>query len=143
VRRDAVTRDELQMAGAIPAVRDFLISNQDQWSWWGKGGESRERPAASLAVLRPGMAFEAGTPTEGAAVRLRLWADNTGQGVPRAPRTELVSLEIDGRQKAMREVSTANDRYLIAPAPAGSRGVSARVRVLESKKEVVLTAAIE
>ena len=134
VRRDAVTRDELQMAGAIPDVREFLMKNQDQWTWWGKDGElGSVRGVAGSAASGDGVrSRDAGGR---GAIRLRLWADNTGQGVPRAARTELVSLEIDGRQTAMREVSTANDRYLIAPAPAGSRRVSARVRALSRRRK--------
>jgi hypothetical protein len=143
VRRDVVTRGELQMAGALPHVRDFLMARQNQWIWWGRDGEARERPAASLTVLRPGTPFEAGTPTEGAVVRIRLWADNTGQGVPRAPRAELVSLQIDERESVPREVATQNDRYLICPAPPGARRVTARVRALDSRKETVLTAVLE
>jgi hypothetical protein len=143
VRRDAATSDRLQIAGVLPHVREFLMAHQDQWAWWGKDGAARERPPASLAVLRPGTPFEAGAPAEGVAVRLRLWADNTGQGTPRAPRTELVSLQIDGRDVTPREVASANDRYLICPAPAGARQAVARVRALESKKETLLTAALE
>jgi hypothetical protein len=133
----------LQVAGAIPPVRDFLMEHQDQWVWWGTDGAARERPSAALAVLRAGAPFEAGAPPEGAAVRIRLWADNTGQGVPRTPRAELVSLQFDGRDAAPREVAAQNDRYLICPAPAGARQVSARVRAIESGKETLLTTALE
>jgi hypothetical protein len=138
-RRDAVTKWELQIAGALPHVRDFLMAHSSQWAWWDEQEEARGRPAGVMTVLRPGSPFEAGAPERGLAVRIRLWADNTGQGVPRTPRAELAALEVDGREVIPNAVSAQNDRYLIYAIPdAAARRATARVRALETGKETIL-----
>ena len=141
VRRDAVTKGELQMAGALPHVRDFLLAHRSEWAWWDEQEEARGHPAAVMTVLRRGSLFEAGAPTAGLSLRIRLWADNTGQGVPRTPRAELVSLKVDDREVTPNAVSAPTDRYLIYAIPdSGARRATARVRALGTGKETILTA---
>jgi hypothetical protein len=65
VRRDRITNWETQLAGGAPEVREFVLDRQNEWCWWGKEGAARERPAAAMTVLKPGMRFETGAPEKG------------------------------------------------------------------------------
>jgi hypothetical protein len=72
-------------------------------------------------------------------VRVRLWGDNTGQGLPKEPRTELVSLEVDGKPAEPRAVSTKDDRYFIHQVSTpGSHHAVARVKILSNGAVKVL-----
>lgn len=140
-RYDVATQWKLQTDGTMPHVREFLMAHPEQWTWWGDAGAARERPAAALTVLKPGALFEAGVPQSGVAVRLRLWADNSNQALPKDPRSELISLEIDGNKVTPKEVNTNNDRYLIHHMEAaGARRAVAHVRVKATGKEFRYTA---
>ncbi len=82
------------------------------------------------------MPFEVGAPAQGAALRLRLWQDNTGQALPRAPRAELVELRVNGVRVEPALQETKNDHYLLhafTDTP-GAHQAEARIRVLGSGK---------
>jgi hypothetical protein len=133
VRHDAITHWKTELAGGTPEMRDFVAR-----AW-----RPAQRPAASLVLLRPGMKFEAGAPEQGLALRLRLWAENTTQGLPREPRAELVELRVDGRPVSPALVESRADRYFLlalADTP-GEHRAEARVRVLETGAVVTVTAA--
>jgi hypothetical protein len=86
------------------------------------------------------MPFEAAVPAAGTNIRLRLWADHTGQAVPKEPRAELISLRVDDRVVKPAPVSTAHDRYwLYELQDSNARRVTAVVRVLATGKEVTLS----
>ncbi|MCW5965957.1 MAG: hypothetical protein KIT83_18100 [Bryobacterales bacterium] len=136
VRHDAITGWKTHLAGGTPALREFVARREKQWRWWDDSGQPSRRPAAALTLLRPGMPFEAGAPKQGAALRLRLWQDNTGQALPREPRAELVELRVDGVRVEPVLHEAKDDRYLLhafADAP-GSHQAEARVRVIGSGK---------
>ena len=113
VRHDAVTQWRTHWAGGSDEVRGFVRTREKSWRWWDEKGQVAKRPAGSLVVLRPGMRFEAGTPSEGQAVRLRLSAENNGQGLPQADNVELVDLRIDGKRVETEFRKTREDRYHI------------------------------
>lgn len=134
VRHDAITGWKTHYAGGSPQLRDFVRQREARWRWWDATGAPARRPAASLVLLRPGMRFETGVPTEGIALRLRLWQENTGQGLPREPRTELVRLRVDGREVTPQLVETRSDRYYLhhAPDQPGAHRAEADIRILAS-----------
>ncbi|MGH9632765.1 MAG: prenyltransferase/squalene oxidase repeat-containing protein, partial [Bryobacteraceae bacterium] len=137
VRRDRVTNWKTHLAGGTRDVRDFVSTHKEEWCWWGDS-EKLRRPAAVIAVLKPGMAFEAGAPQRGTAIRVRLWSDNSGQGAPQESRANLVTLEIDGRRVQPEFVEAKNDRfhiYRVDPS-TGKHVASARVRVLATGDDV-------
>ncbi|HVX65086.1 MAG TPA: prenyltransferase/squalene oxidase repeat-containing protein, partial [Bryobacteraceae bacterium] len=140
VRHDAITNWSTHIAGGPPHVREFIRKNSGQWVWWGDEGAPRQRPPAALTVLKPEMPFETAVPAAGTNIRLRLWADHTGQAVPKEPRAELVSLRVDDRVVKPAPVSTAHDRYwLYELQDSNARRVTAVVRVLATGKEVTIS----
>jgi hypothetical protein len=83
------------------------------------------------------MKFEAGAPESGLALRLRLWQENTGRGVPAEPHAELLGLTVDGRKVEPGLVESAEDRYYLAAlddAP-GEHAAEARLRIISSGRE--------
>ncbi|MCC6264160.1 MAG: prenyltransferase [Bryobacterales bacterium] len=114
VRHDEVTGWKTHYAGGSPELREFVNSREAEWRWWGKDGRNSRLPLGALTLLRPGMQFEEGAPSKGFALRLRLAAETTNQGVPKASRAELVSLRVDGQtvDAPLRESKT--DRYHLA-----------------------------
>ena len=94
VRHDSVSGGETWMHGGPPEVLEFVRSRAQQWQWW--NNPSIVRPSVSVVVLTPADEFEAGRPTEGMAIRIRCAWENTAQGLPKKPLTELVALKLDG-----------------------------------------------
>ena len=89
------------------------------------------------------MKFEVGAPTNGLALRLRLWAENTTQGLPKDARTELVALRVDGQAVRPELKESREDRYYLhefADSP-GAHRAEADVRVLDSGKVVTVSTA--
>jgi hypothetical protein len=143
VRKDRVTGGQLQFGAGLPFIQQFAMDHQDQWCWWGKSGETRQRPAAVMTILSPGMRFETHTPHTGKSIRIRLWSDNTGHAKPMQPRAELVSLRIDGTSVHPRLITTDTDRYYIYESiPEGAQVASAVVRVLGTGEEITLRASL-
>jgi len=134
VRHDAVSNWKTELAGGTAAVRDFVMKREREWRWWDDAGKPSRRPVASLVALRPGMKFEVGTPEQGVALRLRLWAENVHMGLPREPLTELVELRVDGQRVEPALHESKEDRYylLALPDAPGTHKAEARIRVLES-----------
>lgn len=143
VRHDAITGWKTHYAGGSPELRDFVQRRAERWRWWDASGAQARRPAAALVLLRPGMRFEAGVPAAGAALRLRLWHENTGQALPREPRTELVRLRVDGAPVEPKLVETRSDRYFLCPAPdtGGAHRAEAEIRLLASGKITTVATA--
>ena len=141
VRHDAVTGWKTHYAGGSDEVRAFVEARRGEWCWWNPAGRPALRPPASVVVLRAGMRFEEGAPAEGAAVRVRLWQDNNGQGLPVQPRTELISLQVNGRLAEAEERKAKNDRYFLYHAAASADiHAEAQVRVLETGEVVAVRA---
>jgi hypothetical protein len=141
VRHDAISGWKTELAGGSPALRDFVMQREREWRWWDEAGKSSRRPVGALVLLRAGLPFEVAAPSEGAALRLRLWAENTTQGLPREARTELVELRVDGRAVKPVLKESREDRYFLhefAETP-GAHRAEADVRVLESGRMVTLS----
>ena len=147
VRHDAATGWKTHMTGGQPPVREFVMKHARQWSWWDEAGHPARRPGASLVLLRPGMPFEAGAPSpaaqEEAALRLRIWHDNSQQGRPTEPRAELIGLRVDGKQASPDLRVTATDRYHLLPLrrSPGEHKAEAEVRHLASGRIEICSAS--
>jgi hypothetical protein len=121
VRHDAVTAWRTQLAGGSPALRDYVLRRAREWRWWDDTGRLVRRPPAVLSLLRPGDRFEAAAPLRGLALRVRLWAENNGQGLPQQDQAELLALRLDGRAVALpAPVRSREDRYYLLPLPDDS-----------------------
>lgn len=126
VRHDSVTGWKTHIAGGTPEIRSFILEHQKEWRWWDDKGQPNRRPVAAL------------TPS-GNSLRIRLWADNTGQGLPRDPRAELLSLVLDGQTVQPVSRDSREDRYWIVEGlPSGKHTARATVKILSSgdKKSV-------
>jgi hypothetical protein len=141
VRHDAVTKWKTHYAGGTPEVRAFVGKREREWRWWDDQGQQARRPPASLVLLRPGMAFEIGTPFTGVSLRLRLWQENTGQALPREPRAELVRMRVDGQTVAPTLTETNDDRYYLLPLSdkPGAHRAEAEVRELLSGRTTTVS----
>ncbi len=111
VRHDAVTRFRTRMLGTGPWwVREAVRRDEAAWRWWGDTPEDIRRPLVSVVAVKPGDAFEAGSPAKGVAIRVRTAWTHSAQGVPVEPIAELVSLDVDGARIATRRVETKGTR---------------------------------
>jgi hypothetical protein len=128
-----------------PEVVEFVRGREAEWRWW--DNPAVRRPAVSVVALTPWTRFEAGAPREGVTVRVRCLWENTAQGRPKAARTELVRMLVDGREVRTTLVADGprgrpNDHYHTyhdaAPA-AGEHTVTAVVRWVESGEEAERT----
>ena len=126
----------LQWSGARPEVRQYIEERQDQWIWWKKS--SPVMPLAAVTLVDAGAPFEAGTPTTGRCVRVRLqWDLGSSPNKPEfvKPLSELVRLSVDGTVLNPITVATQHDRYLLAQLPdVGAHRVSAVLRDLCSSR---------
>jgi hypothetical protein len=143
VRHDGVSRHETWRHG-MPEVLAALAAREAEWRWWGARAEEIQRPAAVLALLRPEDRFEAGRPEAGAALRVRLWWETTGQGVLKQERARLLRLEVDGQAVEPRVMETKNaqgrlaDRYhlvVLQELKAGRHVAVATVERLDNGKQ--------
>ena len=139
VRHDRVSGNETWMHGGPPEVLDFVRQREPQWRWW--DNPSFEHPLVSLVALTPGDEGEAAKPDRGVTLRIRCRWDNTTQGQPKTPRTELIRLEVDGKEvtpmlAATRLKSGAYQdhyHYHAMPDPVpGRHTAAATIRVLET-----------
>ena len=96
VRRDVWTRGRTWLHAGSDAVRDHVLAREAEWRWW--DNPAITRPKVSLVALTPADTLEAGRPERGVALRVRCAWENTAQGLPKAPLSELVRLTVDGRE---------------------------------------------
>jgi hypothetical protein len=138
VRRDAVTNWRTEFAGGSPEVREIVAGREAVWRWWDGRDNQAKRPAASIVVLRPGMPFEVAAPATGLALRVRLRGENSGQGLPQAPRSELVELRVNGRTVQSKADESKHDRYYLVDLPdaPGEHRAEASVRLLDTGRIV-------
>jgi hypothetical protein len=134
VRHDAITGWKTHLAGGSPEVRAFIAERERQWRWWNEDGRPSRRPAVALTVLRPSSRFEVATPSSGTALRLRLWAENSGRGTPQQPRAELIDIHVDGRVVTPTLHESADDRYYLVQLDdsPGTHKALARIRLLDT-----------
>jgi hypothetical protein len=143
IRHDAVSKFTTWMHCGPPEAIEFIRSREGRWRWW--DNPEIRRPLVSIVAVRPEDEFEAARPEKGIVIRVRTAWENTTQGLPKKPITELVKLTVDGvqvspslvekkrRAKAGRGRSrmVLEDHYhqfhMADPAP-GKHTVVARVR---------------
>lgn len=148
VRHDAVTQFRTRMMGGGPGVREFVISREAEWKWWGDRPDDIRRPGLSVAAVAPDDRFEAARPAEGVAICIRTRWVCGNLANPRQPVVELEGLTVDGRPAETRLVEKKDakgiltDRYhvfaMAAPSPgrhtavAEGRNVTTRERCTET-----------
>jgi hypothetical protein len=96
VRHDAVSGFESWLHGGSSAVVNFVRDHEHQWRWW--DNPEIQRPVVSMMALSPGEEFETAAPERGITLRIRCAWKNTTQGLLQEPITELVRLNVDGRE---------------------------------------------
>ncbi len=144
IRHDAVSGGKTWMHGGSTEVVWFVKANERAWRWWDNPGI--ERPLVSIVAVTPQDEFEVARPEKGVAIRVRCAWENTTQGQPKRPLTELVKLLLDGKEttpklvtkKAAGKGAAFADHYHELPLPAlgsGKHTVEAVVRVLATMKE--------
>ena len=141
VRHDAVSGYETWMHGGPPEAVEFVRANESQWRWW--DNPDIQRPLVSIVALTPDDKWEAGRPERGVTVRVRCCWGNTGKGLPKKRKVELIRLEIDGREASTELVAPEaqwgayKDHYhyhhLSDPAP-GHHSATAMVRRVDTKE---------
>jgi prenyltransferase beta subunit len=94
VRHDAVSGGKTWMHG-MPEVIDVVREQWRDWQWW--DNPAIKRPLVSIVALKPSDEFEIGRPSTGVAIRVRCAWENTTQGLPKKPLTELVKLTVAGK----------------------------------------------
>jgi hypothetical protein len=141
VRHDSVSSGETWMHG-MPEVIDEVKRQWRQWQWWDNPGINR--PLVSIVALRPADEFEVGRPEKGIAIRVRCAWENTTQGLPKKPITELVKLLVAGKEVTPDHVirrrpndAMEDDYYLYEwpDPPAGTHRATATVRKMGTREE--------
>jgi hypothetical protein len=146
IRHDALSKYQTWIHGGITGVQEFLRAREVEWKWWRDKPDDLTRPPAIVTLVRAGDEFEKPAPKEGAALRVRCWWETTNQGVPKNQITELVSLSLEGKQLAVKEMNgkgsqgNRNDHCYLASIEnaAGGRAGVATLRVRDSGKTVAL-----
>lgn len=144
IRHDAFTGFNTWMHGGSRAVVEFVRQRERSWRWW--NNPEIERPLVSLVAVTPHDKFESARPDAGVTLRVRCAWENTTQGLPKKPISELVRLTVDGVEttptlaqiKAPRGAAL-EDHYHFVHLPELSPGehtASAVARVVETRKEV-------
>ena len=149
-RRDAVNEFQLHLHGGAPGVAKFVLAHETEWRWWDNPAIARS--LVSIVAVRSEDEFEQGRPQKGVALRVRCQWENTKQGLPKTPRTELVSLAVDGQrltpklvQRKASKGAVWSDVYHLAELPelrAGRHTVEAKVRELKTRQESTHTSVI-
>lgn len=143
VRHDAVSGNKTWMHSGSQQVVEFVREREREWRWW--DNPAIQRPLVSIVAVRPEDEFETARPERGVVVRVRCAWENTAQGLPRKPLTELVKLSVDGAEvsptlvapKAARGAAYLDHyhRFDMANPVPGRHTATALVRVLESGVE--------
>jgi prenyltransferase beta subunit len=137
VRHDTVSAFKTWIHTASTPVLEFVKRHEAQWKWW-ENPEIR-RPLISLVALTPNDTLEAGHPATGVTLRVRLAWENTTQGLPKRPLSELTSLTLDGApvepklvERKQPNGARADHYHLfhIANPPAGKHTTTATARLL-------------
>lgn len=141
VRHDAVSGGKTWMHG-MPEVIEVVKKQWREWQWW--DNPAIQRPMVSIVAVTSRDAFEVGRPEKGVAIRVRCAWNNTTQGLPKMPLTELVRLRV-AREDVQpehvvrrRENGAVEDDYHIynwPDPPPGNYFATARVRHLVTKEE--------
>ncbi len=147
VRRDVWTQGRTWMHSGSDEVAQFVREREGEWRWWENPAVAR--PMVTLVPVRADDVLEPGRPEQGMILRVRCAWENTAQGLPKNPLSELVRLRVDGREVApdlverKRSNGQREDHYhrWVATGLAPGRHVATVVvRVLATGMEVAKTA---
>jgi hypothetical protein len=142
VRHDAVSGGQTWMHG-MPEVIEVVQNQWRSWQWW--DNPAIKRPLVSVVAIKPEDEFEVGRPERGVAIRIRCAFQNTTQGLPKKPLTELVKMMVAGKQVEPQHVNRRrpnnaieDDYYLYhwPDPPAGRYTASATVRNIATGEEI-------
>ncbi len=142
VRHDAVSGNETWIHGGLAEAMEFVRRREEEWRWW--DNPRIRRPMVSIVAVRPEDEWETARPERGVTVRVRCCRENTTQGLPKAPRAELVELAVDGREVTPRLAAPAAKwgayedyyhYYHIAEPAAGRHRATATIRSVDSGAE--------
>lgn len=146
VRRDVWTKGRTWMHTGSDEVRDFVRTRETDWRWW--DNPAIARPMVSMVVVKSTDLLEPARPETGAMLRVRCAWENTPQGLLKTPLSELVRLEVDGREVKPALVSPERQnglrgdhhhRWPLESLAAGRHQAKAVVRVLATKTEISRT----
>jgi len=108
IRHDAVSGFNTWMHGGAPEPIEFVRRHESAWRWW--DNPNIQRPLVSLVAVKPTDQFEAARPDEGVTLRVRCAFENTTQGRPKTPISELLKLTLDGAEVSPRLVAPRQPR---------------------------------
>lgn len=143
VRNDVWTSGRTWLHAGSDEVAEFVRSRETDWRWW--DNPAIARPMVSLVVVHATDALEPARPETGAILRVRCAWENTPQGLLRSPLSELVRLEVDGREvKPVLVAPTRpnglrtdhHHRWPLAGLATGPHRASAVVRVRATNTEI-------
>src|SRR4051812_42299353 len=98
IRHDAVSGFRTWMHGGPREVIDFVGKHEHDWRWW--DNPEIQRPLVSVVAVTSHDEWEAARPEKGITLRVRCAWENTSQGLPKRPITELVKLFVDNAEVA-------------------------------------------
>jgi hypothetical protein len=143
IRHDALSGQNTWMHSGSRQVLEFVRSRELEWRWW--DNPEIQRPLVSIVVVRPDDSSEVARPESGVTVRIRCAWENTAQGLPKTPITELIRLTLEGVELAPKLVTRKRtngaglaDHYYEARLPridAGKHVVVAFVRKIADGSE--------
>lgn len=93
IRHDAVSGFKTWMRGGSREVIEFVQRHKSVWQWW--DNPEIQRPLVSIVAVTPKDEFEVARPERGITIRVRCAWENTTQGRPKKPITELLQLAVD------------------------------------------------
>ena len=146
VRHDVWTQGKTWMHSGFDEVREFVRAREADWRWWDNPGIAR--PMVSLVVVSADDKLDSVRPESGSMLRVRCAWENTPHGLLKSPHSELIRLQIDGREVTPTLVAPANPNGLLRdhhyrwPLDALSPGkhtATADVRVLATKTKTSRT----
>ena len=115
VRHEARSQLKTEIAGSTNAVRQKVLSRQEDWRWWDEQTSEIIRPLALFTVVRPQDTFEDARPDVGVNLVLRCWWTLESSIAPTREVVKLISLEIDGKSVEPRMVR-------VSPSANGAGG---------------------
>lgn len=112
VRRDAGTRGKLRMLGGSAEVRRAMADRAAQWQWWDEAGTALDAVPASIVLVKPEDAFEAGRPEHGINLRIRTRRAWKPHRLAAAAEVDCAAVLVDGREITTEERTSRTENNL-------------------------------
>lgn len=94
VRHDSLSRFKTRILGGAKGVKEYMLSHESEWKWWGKDSEELCRPWAAITIVHPADSFEVARPDKGVNIRVRCWWKSS-RPLLKNPMVKLEKLELD------------------------------------------------